>query len=74
MPSIEHSLKAKGITVPRPKFDAKQSAVGDDADEEEDDNADEEMDGEEEITSKRSGKLDKYKMKQNHEATSDEEE
>lgn len=70
-------MKGKGVSVPRPQYDGKETAGSEDAEEEEEEKSadDEEMDDDdEEATSKPSSKLNKYKMKPNHEATSDEEE
>ncbi|KAK3703087.1 hypothetical protein LTR37_014698 [Vermiconidia calcicola] len=69
VPEIERVLKSKGITVPRPRFDGGPAAkdeepVADEVDE----------DADEAEASTHKGKLDKFKMKKNHETTSDEEE
>lgn len=72
LPDIEAVLKAKGHTVPRPKYDGKPSAEESTAEEEDGDEHEEEQ---EEVTDEKpqpSGRLDRFKMKPNHEATSDE--
>ena len=59
--------------MPRPQYDKKMAPK--DEDEEEDENgAASEDDDEEAESPKDRGKLDKFKMKKNHEATSDEDE
>ena len=69
IPQIERSLKAKGVDVPRPNYDSttgtevSENGVGDEAKDRDP------------IYSKAStSKLDQYKMRANHEATSDEDE
>ena len=78
LPDIERVLKSKGIEVPRPQYGkATTKAVDEEEEEEVDDEEvdDEEDDDDEEVeTSKSKGKLDKFKLKSNHEATSDEDE
>ncbi|EME42281.1 hypothetical protein DOTSEDRAFT_154955 [Dothistroma septosporum NZE10] len=76
LPQIESSLGDKGIDVPRPQYDGISSArpvkeEGNAAAKAEDDEREEE---EQVKTSTSAGALDKYKLKQNHEATSDEDE
>lgn len=74
LPDIEQTLKSKGFNVPRPRFDKTASLDngedGGDGEEEDVAGADESGDS----PSEHKGKLDKFKMKKNHEATSDEEE
>jgi len=80
LPEIESILKSRGITVARPKYDGVSDAGG--ADEEEvavadgdgDADAGEEQEKKTVKEEKKSSKLDKVKLKANHEATSDEEE
>jgi hypothetical protein len=69
LPQVEKVLKAKGQTVPRPQYDGASSKATATADDDEEDEEDEE-----EAVSKTKGKLDRFKMKKNHEATSDEDE
>ena len=71
LPHIESVLESKGITVARPEYAGKTEAATVDVDEvveeeEEDDDDDEVQER------KSSSKLEKYRMKKNHEATSDE--
>ncbi|KAK3724419.1 hypothetical protein LTR37_001043 [Vermiconidia calcicola] len=70
VPEIERVLKSKGITVPRPQYES-QPATKDE--EPAADEVDEDGDEDEEASTHK-GKLDKFKMKKNHETTSDEEE
>lgn len=81
MPDIERVLKKKGIKAPRPQYDKKASSPEVDDDEDEEKSASEEDDAEEseeekpsKKSSKSKGKLDKFKMKPNHEATDSSEE
>lgn len=70
LPQLEGVLKSKGVEVPRPQYDtAATQARAEDLDESEEDDEEEEFE-----KPKSKGKLDKYKMKSNHEATSDEDE
>lgn len=64
-------LKSKGIKVPRPNYDGKatDSAVEQDGETPEDSEEDEE---DTKPVNKSKSKLDKFKLKPNHEATSDE--
>ncbi|KAH9845821.1 Transcriptional Coactivator p15 (PC4) [Teratosphaeria destructans] len=68
LPQIESTLKSKGIAIPRPKYDGGAADAGNDEPEEEDE---EEAPDEEEDA--KPSKLDKFRMRPNHEATSDEE-
>jgi hypothetical protein len=78
LPEIEKALKAKGISIPRPKYGA--SSAKEVEDDEEDEDAAEpgkkavaDVDEDEEpLKPVKSGRLDKFKHKANHEATSDE--
>ena len=80
LPDIDHVLKSKGIEVPRPQYDKAAATSSDpaeaeseeDEDEDEDEGEDEDEEAFEQPKSKR--KLNKFKMKSNHEATSDEDE
>jgi hypothetical protein len=66
-------LKSKGITIPRPKYSsdaAEEDENGHEADEEEA-GADDDEENEE---PQKSNKLEKFKLKANFEATSDEDE
>ena len=76
IPDIEGQLKKKGITVPRPRFDkaVKDEEDADVVEVDDDADADEEEEVKEEEAPKRKSKLDKFKLKKNHEATSDEDE
>lgn len=68
-------LKSKEIKVSRPKYDQKSTAEA--IDDDDDDEAEEsDNDDEEDVKPaiKTSSKLDKFKHKANHEATSDEDE
>lgn len=74
LPQIEGVLESKGHTVPRPQYDKKAKTVKEEDDAQDDGPVDEDVEDEEEA-SKHRGKLDKFKMKkQNHEATSEEDE
>ena len=66
-------LESKGITVPHPQYDKTVPPEHEDTEEQEDEAPDEEDDEEAESAGHR-GKLDKFKMRRNHEATSDEDE
>ncbi|KAK5124384.1 hypothetical protein LTR85_001601 [Meristemomyces frigidus] len=73
LPDIESVLKSKGITIPRPTYDGKPATEEPAAEEEdEEDGGEEEEEEVKDEKPKTSGRLDKLKMKQNHEATSDE--
>ena len=75
LPDIERVLKSKRIEVPRPQYGKAAAKAVDEEEEEEEEVDDEEDDDDEEVeTSKSKGKLDKFKLKSNHEATSDEDE
>lgn len=73
MPDIDRVLKKKGLKAPRPQYDSNKSsspAVEDEeasASEEEAEESAEEQPAK--SSSKTKGKLDKFKMKPNHEAT-----
>lgn len=71
LPAIEGVLSSKGIQAARPKYDQgpAKKAVATDQEPDEDEDDDEEV---VEPASKSTGKLDKFKHKANHEATSDE--
>ncbi|KAK4613719.1 Putative RNA polymerase II transcriptional coactivator [Fulvia fulva] len=74
LPQIESSLGAKGIEVPRPQYGGDSSAKS--VEVEDDDaakvNVNDEEEAEEEPVKPSKSKLDKFKLKPNHEATSDE--
>ena len=76
LPEVESALKAKGQTVPRPKYDGATTEELVEAEDES--NAvkeeEEEVDQDDDRATAPKGKLDKFKMKPNHEATSDEDE
>lgn len=73
LPEIERSLKAKGISIPRPAYDG--SASKNDGNEQEpNDKVQAEASEDDDATHGTSSRLDKYKLKANHEATSDEDE
>lgn len=73
LPEIEKSLQAKGVSVPRPKYDASGStAVDNDEKEESEDKTAAASEDEEVAKSVKANRLDKFKHKANHEATSDE--
>ncbi|KAK4497991.1 hypothetical protein PRZ48_010647 [Zasmidium cellare] len=73
LPQLENVLTAKGIKVPRPKYDQASSKKAAAEEEEEEDREDSEDDEDDEKpASKSTGRLDKFKHKANHEATSDE--
>ncbi|GAB7324723.1 hypothetical protein MBLNU13_g08582t1 [Cladosporium sp. NU13] len=87
LPAIERALKAKGISVPRPRYGSSSAnQVDEDEEEGEEKNEDEDAeepdkeavadasDEEEPVKSKpvKAGRLDKFKHKANHEATSEE--
>lgn len=75
IPEIEQVLKSKGVTVPRPQYDKKASVKEEDENEnDEHEDGDAAEDDEKDTSTKHKGKLDKFKMKKNHEATSDEDE
>ena len=71
MPDIERVLKSKGLKAPRPQYDKSSTTKEPDDELEASDEVEEE--DEREVSSKHKGKLEKFKMKKNHEATSDEE-
>ncbi|KAK5138028.1 hypothetical protein LTR08_005825 [Meristemomyces frigidus] len=71
LPQIESVLGSKGIEVPRPKYDGKLPAEDPDNEEEAEQEAKHDEDEEEEVP-KTSSKLEKFRMRKNHEATSDE--
>lgn len=70
MPDIERVLQSRGIKVPRPPFDKKVITTEEEAEDEE--SADDgDRDGDKHQSSpEQKGRLDKFKMKKNHEATS----
>ncbi|KAK4548855.1 hypothetical protein LTR36_008628 [Oleoguttula mirabilis] len=73
LPQIEGVLESKGITIPRPKYDGKPTVEEPAADEEDGEEGEEdEAEEAKDEKPKTSGRLDKFKMKRNHEATSDE--
>jgi len=71
MPAIESELKSQGHTVPRPQYDKKDGPKaiedGDASEAESSDAADSEG---VKTSSKHRGRLEKFKHKKNHEATS----
>ena len=79
LPDLERVLKSKGVTVPRPQYDKKSAPKPEDEEEEEEEEeetgaVDEGSDDAEAEASKHRGKLDRFKNRRNHEATSDEDE
>jgi hypothetical protein len=70
LPDIERVLKSKGVEVPRPQYGKATTKTV----KEEEHVDDDEEDDEEFETSRSKGKLEKFKLKPNHEATSDEDE
>ena len=71
VPQIESVLDSKGVKVPRPNYDGKPEVAK--VDNQETIEGEEERDGGAEVQDRTSsGKLEKYRMKKNHEATSDE--
>ena len=78
LPQVESSLRAKGIEVPRPQYDGDSGAASINEKDngavkvKKDDAEDEEEEEEPVKPSKSASKLEKFKLKQNHEATSDE--
>ena len=71
VPQIESVLDSKGVKVPRPNYDGKLEVAK--VDNEEVVEGEEGSDGSKEVQDRTSsGKLEKYRMKKNHEATSDE--
>lgn len=73
LPEIEKSLKDKGISIPRPAYDGVNSKQDDDG-EAPDSNLEAGADEDDDATPATSSRLDQYKLKANHEATSDEDE
>ena len=75
MPHLENALKAKGLDIPRPNYDTQTSVIKAE-DNLEDEAEDEEADADEDApdVNPARNKLDGFKMKANHEATSDEDE
>lgn len=73
LPEIEKALKAKGISMPRPKYDGVESE-GEEKGEDEEAEGKVDAASEDEEVSKpvKAGKLDKFKHRANFEATSDE--
>lgn len=74
MPDIDRVLKKKGIKAPRPQYDSNKSSSPAVEDEEASASEEEEAEESEEdapakSSSKTKGKLDKFKIKKNHEAT-----
>ncbi|KAF2770444.1 hypothetical protein EJ03DRAFT_350516 [Teratosphaeria nubilosa] len=67
LPQIESTLKSKGITISHPKYDGGAAEAGSVESEEEDEEKvpDDEQDA-------KPSRLDKFRMRPNHEATSDE--
>ncbi|TKA50545.1 hypothetical protein B0A55_12878, partial [Friedmanniomyces simplex] len=74
LPQLESILRSQGIDVPRPQYDGPGAIQS--LQEGEDDGQDEEADADEGKDEKpvKTSKLDKFKLKANHEATSDEDE
>lgn len=76
LPEIEKALQAKGISIPRPKYDGAQPVVEGKQDDEDEETEDKvkatDEDEDEDAKPVRAGRLDKFKHKANHEATSDE--
>lgn len=81
LPELETLLEAKGEVVPRPEYDGagltkktKQEGAKPEESEDRDQGQDEGVEEVEDAKPAVSSKLDKYKLKGNHEATSDEDE
>ncbi|KAK4890315.1 hypothetical protein LTR27_010958 [Elasticomyces elasticus] len=76
LPQLEDLLKSKGIDVPRPKYDGASSPKAEQEDEDDDDEAKVEEKDEKPVLNEKPGKskLDRFKLKANHEETSDEDE
>jgi hypothetical protein len=86
LPEIEKALKAKGITIPRPEYgEARASSKTEEQAEEENEEEEEEEEAakkpakaveasedEEDVKPVTKSKLDRFKHRANHEATSDE--
>lgn len=80
MPDIEKALKAKGITIPRPAYDGAPTNAVEEDDEEEEEEAEapeqkaiaEASEDEEVVKPVKASRLDRFKHKANHEATSEE--
>jgi hypothetical protein len=79
LPKIEKALKSKGITIPRPAYDGVPAKAVDEDDEEEEDAGEPEQKAiveaseDEEIAKPvKASRLDRFKHKANHEATSEE--
>jgi hypothetical protein len=79
LPEIEKALKSKGITIPRPAYDGVPAKAVDEDDEEEEDAGEPEQKAiveaseDEEIAKPvKASRLDRFKHKANHEATSEE--
>lgn len=68
MPDIERVLKSKGIKVPRPPFDKQPVAAEEQA--EDDESAEHAGEDEHPSSPEQKDRLDKFKLKKNHEATS----
>lgn len=71
LPDIERVLQSKGVTVPRPQYDKNAALRDADADDQEEPVDEQEEDVGEE-PAPRKGRLEKFRMKGNHESTSDE--
>jgi hypothetical protein len=80
LPEIEKALKSKGITIPRPAYDGVPAKAVEKDDEEEEEDAGEpeqkaiaEASEDEEIVKPvKASRIDRFKHKANHEATSEE--
>jgi hypothetical protein len=79
LPDIEKALKAKGITIPRPAYDGVPTKAVEEDDEEEEDAGEPEQkaivdasEDEEIVKPVKASRLDRFKHKANHEATSEE--
>ncbi|KXL50015.1 hypothetical protein M433DRAFT_436855 [Acidomyces richmondensis BFW] len=75
IPQIENVLKSKGILVPRPNYEGKAATPQPDEEPKRREGVKgDNEEKEEEKPQKSENKLDRFKMKANHEATSDEDE
>jgi hypothetical protein len=79
LPEIEKALEAKGIAIPRPVYDGAPTKAVEEDDEEEEDAGEPEQkaiaeasEDEEIVKPVKASRLDRFKHKANHEATSEE--
>lgn len=76
LPDLERVLKAKGVDVPRPRYDKKPAPLDEEDEEDETGPLNDEDDEEKEDAkpSQQRVTLNKFKARRNHDATSDEDE